>query len=40
MPEFILSILAVTRVFTRSRIDTALGVLAVRQKLGLSVSRR
>ena len=34
VPEFILSILAVIRVFFRSRSDTALEVLALRQQVG------
>ena len=35
MPEFILSILAVIRVFLRSRSDTALEVLALRQQVAV-----
>ena len=35
VPEFILSILAVIRVFFRSRSDTALEVLALRQQVAV-----
>ena len=40
MPEFILSILAVIRVFFRSRSDTALEVLALRQQLAVLKRKR
>jgi hypothetical protein len=35
VPEFILSILAVIRVFVRSRSDTALEILALRQQVAV-----
>ena len=40
MPEFILSILAVIRVFFRSRSDAALEVLALRQQLAVLKRKR
>ena len=40
MPEFILSILAVIRVFFRSRRDTALEILALRQQLVVLTRKR
>ena len=40
MPEFILSILAVMRVFLRSRGDTALEVLALRQQVAVLKRKR
>ena len=40
MPEFILSILAVIRVFLRSRSDTALEVLALRQQVAVLKRKR
>ena len=40
MPEFILSILAVIRVFVRSRSDTALEVLALRQQVAVLKRKR
>ena len=40
MPQFILSILAVIRVFFRSRTDTALDVLALRQQVAVLKRKR
>ena len=40
MPEFLLSILAVIRVFLRSRSDTALEVLALRQQVAVLQRKR
>src|SRR5215831_5710976 len=40
MPEFILCILAVIRVFCRSRSDTALEILALRQQLAVLKRKR
>jgi hypothetical protein len=40
VPEFILSILAVIRVFFRSRSDTALEVLALRQQVAVLKRKR
>ena len=40
VPEFILSILAVIRVFFRSRRDTALEILALRQQLAVLKRKR
>ena len=40
MPEFILSILAVIRVFLRSRSDTALEILALRQQVAVLKRKR
>ena len=40
MPEFILSILAVLRVFLRSSSDTALEVLALRQQVAVLKRKR
>ena len=40
MPQFILSILAVIRVFFRSRTDTALEVLALRQQVAVLKRKR
>src|SRR6266513_140011 len=40
VPEFILTILAVIRVFIRSRSDTALEVLALRQQLAVLKRKR
>jgi hypothetical protein len=40
VPEFILSILAVIRVFVRSRSDTALEVLALRQQIAVLKRKR
>ncbi len=40
MPQFIRSILAVIRVFLRSRTDTALEVLALRQQVAVLKRKR
>jgi hypothetical protein len=40
VPQFILSILAVIRVFLRSRTDTALEVLALRQQVAVLKRKR
>jgi hypothetical protein len=40
VPQFILSILAVIRVFFRSRSDTALEVLALRQQVAVLKRKR
>jgi hypothetical protein len=40
VPQFILSILAVIRVFFRSRSDTALEILALRQQVAVLKRKR